>query len=729
MAKVLVITEKPKVAQKIAQVLGGKSVKSERRGRVTIYRFKRGEEEWVVVPASGHVLELDFPDSKREWTFPVIYPPEKLVFRPIRSKSPYLRVIREEGRDADMVIVATDLDTEGSAIGLEIVRYLGWEGDKEILRAEFSALTPEAIRRAFSDLKPFDYPRANAGWARRVLDLEWGANVTRALTLATREHSWVKVLSGGRVQSPALALIVKREEEIRNFVPRKYYVVTGVFETPRGETFEAIALPPRGQDRIWDRELAERIKEDVLGRFGLAKVAAREVKVAPPPPFNGTDMQVEVSRITGLTPRQIADRTTGIAQQLYEAGLISYIGTESQKYPKEWGRKEFEAMVRVIERWEPLREAARWVLENMRPRPVEGKKDDPAHPCIHVVDAPKGPGDLPTKRHARVYEIIARRVLATLSPDGRDRRTRIDVEVEGHPFRATGRVILEQGWRRVYPYSKAEERELPRVETGERLKCIDVRIEEKETQPPPRYTPRSLIREMERLGLGTKNTRAQILDILKERGYVEGKSFKPTPIGEAVIRALEKSVPEIVSPELTAQLDKAMQEIELGRLDHREFLESTLRRLEEIASEFEKRSLELGQSLAEAVRAHRRASREVGTCPKCGSPLVVRRSRYGRFVSCSAYPDCDVKYNLYPGEEVLTETCACGLPLVRGRIRTKSGKTLQYLRCLGNCDQTPLRCRECGAPAVPRKGRYGVFIACTQCEKVNYFVVRRRRPG
>jgi len=537
------------------------------------------------------------------------------------------------------------------------------------------------------------------------------------------------VLSGGRVQSPALALIVKREEEIRNFVPRKYYVVIGVFETPRGERFEAEALPPKGQDRIWDRELAERIKEEVLGRSGPAKVTSREVRVSPPPPFNGTDMQVEVSRITGLTPRQIADRTTGIAQQLYEAGLISYIGTESQRYPKEWGEEEFKSMVKVIGSWDPLREAARWVLENMRASPVGGKKSDPAHPCIHVVGAPKGPDDLPTKRHARVYEIIARRVLATLSPDGRDRRTRVDVVVEGHPFRATGKVVLEQGWRRVYPFARAEVRELPRVETGEELRCVDVRIEEKETQPPPRYTPRSLIREMERLGLGTKNTRAQILDILRERGYVEGKSFKPTPIGEAVIRALERSVPEIVSPELTAQLDRAMQEIELGRLDHREFLRSTLDRLEEIAREFEDRSGELGQSLAEAVRAHRRASREVGTCPKCGSPLVIRRSRYGRFVSCSAYPECDVKYNLYPREEVTADLCECGLPLVRGRIRTKSGKTLRYLRCLGNCEKTPLRCRECGAPAVPRKGRYGVFITCTQCDKVNYFVVRRRRAG
>jgi len=727
MAKVLVITEKPRVAKKIAEALGGKGIRAERRDRVPIYRFERDGDKWAVVPASGHVLELDFPDSGGKWTFPVIYPPEKLVYRPIRGKAAYLRAIKREGEGADTVIVATDLDTEGSAIGLEIVRYLGWEKEKEILRAEFSALTPEAIRRAFSNLKPFDYPRANAGWARRVLDLEWGANVTRALTLSTREHSWVKVLSGGRVQSPALALIVQREREIREFVPKKYYVVVGVFETPRGETFEAEALPPEGQDRIWDKSLAERIKSEVLGKSGPAQVTSREVKVAPPPPFNGTDMQVEVSRITGLTPRQIADRTTGIAQQLYEAGLISYIGTESQKYPKEWSKRDFEAMVKVIQSWEPLKNDAKWVLENMRPKPVEGKKEDPAHPCIHIVGAPKGPEDLPTKRHAKVYEVIARRVLATLAPDGRDRRTRVDVVVESHPFRATGRVVLEPGWRRVYPYAKPKERELPRVESGEELRCIDVRIEEKETQPPPRYTPRSLIREMERLGLGTKNTRAQILDILRERGYVEGKSFKPTPIGEAVIKALEKSAPEIVSPELTAQLDKAMQEIELGKMEPEEFLKTTLARLREIVEEFKSRGLEVGQSLAEAVREHRRAGRQVGTCPSCGAPLVVRRSRYGRFVSCSAYPDCEVKFNLYRGEEILRESCSCGLPLVRGRVRTKAGKRLTYTRCIGNCPETPLRCRECGAPVIPRRGRYGVYLTCTECNKVNYFTVRRRR--
>ncbi|MDK2383782.1 MAG: DNA topoisomerase, partial [Candidatus Korarchaeota archaeon] len=289
----LILTEKPKVAKRIASILS-KKPQQKKIGRLTYYTFELDGEEYMVVPAAGHLLELDYPEGK--WVYPIILPPEELVLREIDGKSQFLKVIERLGRKADRIIIATDLDAEGSSIALEIMRALGWEKDKEIYRMEFSSLNAQEIKEAFRNLKPFDYPRANAGFARRVLDLQWGANVSRGLTLSTRKRSWIKVLSSGRVQGPTLSLIVKREREIRNFVPKKYYVVTALMESGKGK-FEVKLAPPKGEERVWSREYAERAAEAIRGRVVKAKVRSRRVSLAPPPPFDGTSMQIEVSRI------------------------------------------------------------------------------------------------------------------------------------------------------------------------------------------------------------------------------------------------------------------------------------------------------------------------------------------------------------------------------------------------------------------------------------------------
>lgn len=716
----LILTEKPRVAKRIASILS-KKPQQKKIGRLTYYTFELDGEEYVVVPAAGHLLELDYPEGK--WVYPIILPPEELVLREIEGKSQFLRVIERLGKKADRIIIATDLDAEGSSIALEIMRALGWEESKEIYRMEFSSLNAQEIKEAFRNLRPFDYPRANAGFARRVLDLQWGANVSRGLTLSTRKRSWVRVLSSGRVQGPTLSLIVKREREIRNFVPKKYYVVTALMESGKG-TFEVKLAPPKGEEKVWSKEYAERAAEAIRGKVIKAKVRSRKVSLAPPPPFDGTSMQVEVSRITGLTPKQIADRSTGIAQQLYEAGLISYIGTESQKYPKNWTKEDFVRMVELIGSYSPLEEDASFVLKNMRDRPVEGKKDDPAHPTIHIVGSPEE--EFQSRNHRRVYEIIARRNLATLAPDALIRRVNVEIPVEEFKFKASGAALLEEGWLKVYPYAK-KDYSMPPVEDGEEVKCIDVKIEEKETQPPKRYTPVSIIKEMEKLGLGTKNTRVQILDILKERGYIEGKSFKPTPLGEAVAEVLEEYVPDLTSPELTAKLEEAMAKIERGELDHSSFLSDALLKLEQIMRDFKSKEGLISEKLAKAVQEYRLSQNVVGKCPKCGRDLLLKKSKYGYFVICSGYPDdCDVKFNLLPGERILREECKCGLPLVEGRIRTKSKKTLKYIRCLGNCEESPVRCAKCGGVMVPKKGKFGVYLQCRECGSVNFFRVRKR---
>ncbi len=720
MRKTVIITEKPKVAGRIAKVLGGSAASEERLGKVRMYRIKKEKEEIVVVPASGHVFELDYPD--RRWVYPAVVDPSKLIYKPIQSKRDYVRAIKREVESSDRIVVATDLDTEGSSIGLEILQALGAH-DREVRRMMFSALTDKDIKEAYENLAEMDLSRAYAGFVRRVLDLEWGANVTRALTLSTRNHRWVKLLSSGRVQGPTLKMIVDREKEIRRFKPEKYYVVTGIFRRENGDLLEAALVPPRGEKRIKNPETVEEVRK-LVGMSGEAKVKVRRVSVPPPPPFDGTTLQVEVSSITGLSPREISDRSRGIAQQLYESGIISYIGTESQKYPKKWGRREFISMLKTIASYTPLSSLANWTSANMRNRPVEGDKIDPAHPCIHVVGAPKSERDLPTEKHRKVYEIIARRVMATLSPDGVDERRSVEIKISGHRFVARGSTIVEMGWREVYPFARSKEVEIPTISDGEVLKLVDVRVEEKETKPPKRYTPRTIIKAMEKLGLGTKNTRAVILDILKERDYVEGNSFRPTKVGEKIVDVLEKNIPEIVDLELTSKLDRSMRLIEEGKLEHKRFLEESLQKLSVIMEKFEKIEDSVGRQIAIALEERARERSIVGKCPKCGGDLLLRRSKYGYFVVCSD-ECCGNKYHLFRGERVLQERCSCSLPLVRGRVRLKSGRRKSYIRCLGNCERSPLRCAKCRSVAIPRFGSYGVYIRCDSCGSSNYFKVRR----
>ncbi|MEM3691951.1 MAG: DNA topoisomerase I [Candidatus Korarchaeum sp.] len=710
----LILTEKPNVARRIASILSNDFEKL-KKGKITYYKFLLDGEVHYVAPAAGHLLELDYPPGK--WDYPSVIPPEKLVLREIKGKEGYLNLLRKLGRESSRIVVATDLDAEGSSIALEIMRALKWEGDKEVLRMEFSSLNANEIRNSFRNLRPFDYSRAQAGWVRRVVDLEWGANVSRGLTLSVRKRGWVNLLSSGRVQGPTLSIITRREREIRGFIPRKYYKV--LIEVDRGFSLEL--LPPKGEEKVWSVDYALRAVETVRGRVLRAIVRSEERKLRPPPPFDGTSLQVEASTITGLTPKQIADRASGIAQRLYESGLISYIGTESQKYPKSWRRDEFVEMVKLVASYPPLREEASFVLANMRSDVVEGKKDDPAHPTVHVVGVPETGLE---GKYREVYEIVARRNLATLSPDALVRRVRVDAEISGFTFRASGHSVIDEGWLRVYPYAKKEVK-MPEVSDGDELRVIDVKFEERETQPPKRYSHVSLIREMERLGLGTKNTRIQIIDALRERGYLDA-GFKPTRLGEAVVEVLEEFVPSLTNPELTAKLEKGMNEIELGELDPNRFLEESLGSLSEVMEDFKRNEDLISERLYSALLEYKR-SLNSSECPKCGGTIDLRKSSYGYFLVCSNFPEkCDVKRNLLRGERLDGRKCVCGLPLVRGKVKTKSGKSMEYVRCVSNCDLTPVRCAGCGSPMSAREGKFGVYLRCGNCGSMNFFKVRKR---
>ncbi|MCS7103859.1 MAG: DNA topoisomerase, partial [Candidatus Korarchaeum sp.] len=241
-----------------------------------------------------------------------------------------------------------------------------------------------------------------------------------------------------------------------------------------------------------------------------------------------------------------------------------------------------------------------------------------------------------------------------------------------------------------------------------------------------RYSHVSLIKEMERLGLGTKNTRIQVIDTLKERGYLNASNFKPTRLGEAVIEVLEEFVPSLTNPELTAKLERGMNEIEVGNLDPNAFLNECLGSLTEIMEEFKKNESSISERLYAALLEYKRALNS-SDCPKCGSTLNLRKSSYGYFLVCSNFPErCDVKYNLMKGEGLEGRKCACGLPLVSGKVKTKRGRSKSYVRCISNCDLTPVRCARCGSPMSAREGRFGVYLRCGKCDSTNFFKVRKQ---
>ncbi|OYT61585.1 MAG: hypothetical protein B6U69_03340 [Thermofilum sp. ex4484_15] len=571
----LILAEKPRVAARIARILGARPA---RKFSVTYFVGKG----FVIAPASGHLVQYDYPEEvNRAWDYPAILPLESLVLRPVEGKGKYLKLLKTLSCKVKEVIVATDLDAEGSAIGLELAKYLGW---RRLLRAEFSSLSPNELKKALVRLKDFDYPRAFAGIVRQVLDLEWGANLTRALTRAGRRAGLGFLLSVGRVQTPTLKLVVDREREIRSFKPVPYYTAEAVFKSSTG-LFKAMAGP-----------FKEKPKLPKPASIGLAEVSIKLSKVLPPPPFNGTDLQTIVARLTGLSPRAIADRSRGIAQRLYEEGYISYIGTSSRKWPKDWGSRDFRDMVELISHYPPLSSLAHWILGNMRDRPVEGRVDDPAHPAIHVTGAPKrliGP-------YSKVYELIARRCLAALAPNCLQRNWKVTIAVGGLKFEVTGVEILKEGWRKVWPYNSPKS-VTPPVGDGEEVMLISVKLFRKFTKPPPRYTPISLIKKMEELGLGTKNTRPVIIDLLRKRGYViirRGR-IRPTPLGETIIDLLLKYIPEITSPSITAKMEKALEEIERGELNFKDFLYNALSELKVLATELKVKERLISSRLAD----------------------------------------------------------------------------------------------------------------------------------
>ncbi len=653
----LILAEKPTAAKKISQALAKKPKVVEKDG-VKLYEFESNGQKYVVAAAVGHLYSLK--QATKGWTYPVFdvkwIPSYRATRKALFSKK-YYEVLKELAPRVKDVIVATDYDQEGSVIGYNIVRFLLKRDDAK--RMKFSTLTKDELIESFKNASPkMDRNQVEAGLTRHYLDWFYGINTSRALTLAIKSiGERFKILSSGRVQGPLLKILRDHEEKIKKFKPKPYWQIFAYIQIGRSSI-----QATHEKDKFWDEKKAnDAYKRASSSKEGVVDtLKKRKYKQLPPTPFDTTTLMTEAFRYFGYSPRQ----TMSIAEYLYQNGYISYPRTSSNILPDSINFKKVLTGLSQLSRYKPLIEK----LMQGELKPNNGKKKDPAHPAIYPT------GEVPTKltsQQQRVYDLIVRRFLATFGPPSERESLTVRINVNGEIFTIVGKRTIEKGWTLYYgKYAKLDELALPKLDVGGKVKIKKVEIVQKETQPPGRYTQGSILKEAEKLNLGTKATRSQILQTLYDRGYVYGKSITVTDLGMKVASILDKHVPEIVSPELTRKFEEKMEGVFEGKVSKDEVLEEAKAELTKIFDKFKKKEKVIGKALTEAVKETQLKQSILGKCPHCDGELKVFFSwkTKKRFAGCSNYPKCKTAYPL-PAKgriEATGKVCPhCGTPIIR----------------------------------------------------------------
>ncbi|MCQ2070478.1 MAG: DNA topoisomerase I [archaeon] len=645
--KILIITEKANAARRIATILSDGNSHSASAGGVTSITFAVDNDEYNVVSLRGHIMELDYPDAYSDWKE---NSPVDLVKAPqiknVRVKS-ILNKITELSRESDEIIIATDYDREGELIGMETVKAANVDMGK-VKRAKFSALTKGEIENAFANLVEPDEKLANAAEARQIVDLSWGAVLTRLISLSSGQVG-KNFMSVGRVQSPTLKLLVDRNEEIENFVPTPYWTVKG--------SFGMLAFKgTHEKGQIWEKEVAEDIynrtkdeKEGVVTSY--EKGMKEEYR---PPPFDTTAMQVEANKI-GIPP----SAAMKIAEDLYTGGYISYPRTENTEYPKSLSLKGVLEKLKESE----FSNEAEEILKQEKIVPSRGKRRTTDHPPIYPTagaTSAKLKGD-----KWKLYELIARRFLATVAPNAMAEITKATVQVAGENFLVDGYVQKELGWKKYYKkYLKATDTRVPEMNIGDKVEVRGITNDEDQTKPPYRYNQGSLIQEMDRLQLGTKSTRHDIIGKLFSRNYVQGNYLIPTASGIALTKALEHHGGGITEPAMTARLEDDMLSITDGARTLDEVVKESQNMLYDVAVKIDSESEIIGDEIKAALKKQQ----YVGVCAACGNSLIIKKSKNGNFIGCSNYPECSCAYPLPKGALIqMTETTCpvCNLAQIK----------------------------------------------------------------
>jgi len=721
-AKSLVIVESPAKAKTINKFLG---------------------REYLVKASMGHVRDLPVKslavDVKNNFA---------TKFEVVRGREKVLGDLKKAAKTSGAIYLAADPDREGEAICWHLAQEFK-RLRKPIHRVMFNEITRRAVQEAFAHPGQIDPRKVDAQQARRILDRLVGYQISPLL--------WEKVrrgISAGRVQSVALRLVVDREKEIRAFVRVEYWTIAAQLSRPDGvgPEFPAKLHRVNGEKAgVASQEEADRILaelEPLRGEFRVATLVRKEKRRNPVPPFTTSKLQQEAARKLRFT----AKRTMQVAQQLYEGievgdegavGLITYMRTDSTRVSPE---AQAEARRFITQRY-----GAQFLPERP-PKYRSGKGAQEAHEAIRPTSVLREPGQVArflSREQLLLYTLVWNRFVASQMRPALFDTTSADIVAGRYTFRASGQHMTFAGFMQVYVEGRDEsapadareveaegdeERSLPPLEEGQALTCQGLTPAQHFTQPPPRYTEASLVKELEERGIGRPSTYAAILSVIQNRDYVvkqEGK-FKPTELGEIVVDLLVESFPRILDPGFTAQMETKLDEIEEGKADWLEAMHTFYGAFT--------RWLEQAKKKMRNIKAMEEPT-DI-TCEKCGRSMVIKWGRFGKFLACSGYPECKNTKEL-PGNgnggaaagangqgETVSEgqPCEnCGKPMVM-----KRGRFGPFLACSGypECrtvvriprgagppppppEPTDQVCDKCGAPMVIRTGRFGRFLSCS----------------
>ena len=684
MAKKLVIVESPAKARTISRFL------------------KPG---YTVKATLGHVRDL--PEKELGVDIENGFAPKYLL---LKGKSKVIKEIKAAAKDSSVVYLATDPDREGEAISWHVVQAAGLS-KLPVKRVVFHEITKEAVEEAFRNPREIDLKLVNAQQARRILDRLVGYKISPIL--------WRKVmrgLSAGRVQSAALRMIVEREREIESFVPTEYWTIEAELKKKaNGSSFRAglVGLAEEKKLEIKNKEEADRLTAELKGaNYTVAKVQRKTLSRQPVAPFITSTLQQEAWRKLRFT----AKHTMALAQELYEGlpigeeepvGLITYMRTDSTHVaPKAIA----EVREYIAEKYGP---------NFLPPSPRTFKKvkgAQEAHEAIRPTSIRREPAMLQpylTPDQFKLYELIWKRMVASQMAAASQDMTTVEIEAKKdsrrYLFRTTSSVITFPGFLILYSEGKdeeereGEEQPLPELAQGDELDLLGLFPEQHFTKPPPRYTEATLVKALEENGIGRPSTYAPILSIIQERGYVEKEKghFKPKMLGFIVTDLLKEYFPGIVDLGFTAQMEERLDEIAQG---NREWIPVLREFYDPFAKELEK-ALSIPKIKSAAQPTHE-------ICEKCGSPMVIKRGRYGEFLSCSNYPKCKNAKPL----PIEAKCPRCGAKLIERR--TKGKRVFYGCANFPKCDfaiwekPLPQPCPECGGLLVP-EGKNKV--KCLQC--------------
>jgi DNA topoisomerase-1 len=667
----LIITEKPDAANRIAAALDekGKAQKILSSGVPYYKAYRNGEI--IIVPAIGHLYTIT-SKQKGKRSYPVFeyqWVPKYQAERGASHIRTWLKVIAELARDAETFVDGCDFDIEGSIIGYTILKYACGEKQQTAKRMKYSTLTAEELQESYEHLLPkLDFALVEAGLTRHEVDWLYGINLSRALTQAAKEYSGqYATLSTGRVQGPTLKFLEEREKEIRSFVPTPYWKLIARLGT--GD-MTIDAEYPKTLETL--REATE-LKEKCKTKQGkIEAVLVTQIPIASPVPFDLGSLQSEAYKLFRYTPAH----TLSMMQRLYVDALVSYPRTSSQKLPPSIG---YRCILKKLGANPAYSRLTAELLAKADLKPNEGKKVDSAHPAIYPT------GNLPQKpldeASRNIFDLVVKRFLAVFGEPALRQKIDVTVSLNSVPFAFALCRTLSEGWMKYYkPYVGIKNDKLPLLTVSQLVDVKKVNTKEHYTQPLPRYNPRSLLLKMEKEEIGTKATRAAIIETLQKRKYLNGSdNYTVSDLGFEVTEVLEKYCPTLISSEMTRALEEKMEAIQQGTENKQKVLENAVGTLREVTTQLKAKETAVGAQLTQVLEKARLKARTLGMCPNCktGQLLIMRSKKTGkRFVGCNNYfqGKCSTAYPL-PQKGVvkpLTDPCkSCGAPIVLVYMRGK----------------------------------------------------------